>query len=81
LDWIEKPLKRLASVEKKTTTLTSSVTRLEVKLAELDKKMVKVLKPAPPQIIKEKVVERRVLVRKPMPQVPRRRARVRLESY
>jgi len=79
-DWIKKILKRLASTEKKTTTLTASVARLEIKLAELDKKMVKVLKPAPPQIIKERVVERRVVVRKPIPQVPRRRAKIRLEG-
>jgi len=79
-DWIKKILKRLAGVEKKTTTLTASVARLEMKLAELDKKVVKVLKPAPPKIIRERVVERRVVVRKPMPQVPRKRARIRLEG-
>jgi len=79
-NWIKEILKRLAGVEKRTTALTASVARLEMRLDELDKKVVKVLKPAPPQIIKERVVERRVVVRKPMPQVPRRRARIRLEG-
>jgi len=98
--WIEKILNRLTGVEKKTTTLTDSVARLEVKaddldkleakladvdklearLVELEKKVVKTLKPAPPKIIKERVVERRVVVRKPISQVPKRRARIRLEG-
>ena len=77
---IEKILKRLTGVEKKTTTLTASVARLEMKLNELDKKVIKILKPAPPQIVREKVIERRVVVRKPIPQVPRRRAKIRLEG-
>jgi len=67
-------------VEKRTDTLASSIVRLEEKFEELNKKVIKLLKPAPPKIIRERVVERRVVVRKPIPQVPRRRARIRLEG-
>ncbi len=78
---INKILARLTDVEKRTDVLTANVVKLEQRIEELNKKVIKPLKAAPPQIIKERVVERRVVIRKPMPQVPRRRARIRLEGH
>jgi len=67
-------LARLTGLETRADTLTAGISSLEDKFSDLNNRVVSLLKPAPPQII-----QRQVIVRKPIATVPTPRAKVRLE--